>query len=92
LAYYFSEHVSTSCILNPQFTTLYTNPTIYKITDSGGEEIEGFFYEQELQKTSQKMYRIERMIKWKGKKALVKWLGYPESQNSWVNLDALERL
>ena len=71
---------------------LYTNPTTYKITDSSGDEIQGSFYEQELQKTSQEMYRIERIIKKKGKKALVKWMGYPDSQNSWVNLDAIERL
>jgi len=71
---------------------LYTNPTTYKLTDSGGEEIQGSFYKQKLQKTSQEMYRIERVIKKKGKKALVKWLGYPDSQNSWVNLNVLERL
>jgi len=71
---------------------LYTNPTTYKLIDSGGEEIQGSFYEQELQKTSQEIYRIERVIKKKGKKALVKWLGYPESQSSWVNLNVLERL
>jgi len=71
---------------------LYTNPTTYKLTDSGGEEIQGSFYEQELQKTNQEMYRIERVIKKKGKKALVKWLGYPDSQNSWVNLNVLECL
>jgi len=27
---------------------LYTNPTTYKIIDSGGEEIQGSFHEQEL--------------------------------------------
>jgi len=32
---------------------LYTNPTTYKITDSGGEEIQGSSYKQELQKMSQ---------------------------------------
>jgi len=71
---------------------LYTNRTAYKITDSGGEEIQGTFYEQKLQKTNQEMYRIERVIKKKGKKALVKWLSYPESQNSWVDLNALKSL
>jgi len=71
---------------------LYTNPTTYKITDSGGEEFQGYFYEQELQKMSQEMYRIEHMIKRKSKVASVKWLSYLESQNLWVNLDALERL
>jgi len=41
---------------------------------------------------SQEMYRRECVINRKGKKALVKCLGYPESPNSCVNLDALEHL
>ena len=50
-----------------------------------GEEIQGTFYEQESQKTNQEVYRIEKVIK-KGKtKSLVKWKGYPEAFNSWVN-------
>jgi len=51
---------------------IYTNLTTYKLIDLGGEKIQGTFYEQELQKTSQEMYRIECIIKKKGKKALVK--------------------
>jgi len=42
---------------------LYTNPTTYTLIDSEGEETQGFFYEQELQKTSQEIYRIDRVIK-----------------------------
>ncbi|WAR03935.1 YMD3-like protein [Mya arenaria] len=62
----------------------YTNPITYKIKDYNKEEIQGTFYEQELQKTDQEIFRIERVIQNKGKMALVKWLGYPESFNSWV--------
>ena len=62
-----------------------TNPVTYKITDYNDEEIQGTFYEQELQKTSQEVYRIEKIVK-KGKTtSLVKWKGYPESFNSWVD-------
>jgi len=62
-----------------------TNPVTYKITDYNGEETQGTFYEQELQKTSQEVFRIEKVVK-KGKtKSLVKWKGYPESFNSWVD-------
>ena len=32
----------------------------YKITDYYGEEIQGSFYEQELQKTKQDIFRIEK--------------------------------
>ena len=64
----------------------HTTPVTYKITDYNGEEIQGTFYEQELQKTNQEVYRIEKVIK-KGK-----WKGYPESFNSWVNNTALTTL
>ena len=40
-----------------------TIPTTYKITDYSGEEIQGTFYEPELQKTKQEVYRIEKVIK-----------------------------
>lgn len=63
----------------------FTDPITYKITDYNNEEIVGTFYEQELQKTNQEIYRIEKVIKRKGTKSLVKWLGYPDSFNSWVD-------
>ena len=41
----------------------YTDPITYKLKDLTGEEIKGSFYEQELQKTTQKMFRIEKVIR-----------------------------
>ena len=67
----------------------YTYPPTYKIKDYNGEEIQGSFYEQELQKTTQEIFRIEKVIRKRGKKSLVKWLGYPESFNSWVDNEDL---
>ena len=68
------------------------HPITYKITDYNDEEIQGTFYEQALQKTSQEVFRIEKIVK-KGKtKSLVKWRGYPESFNSWVDNKELKRL
>ena len=62
-----------------------TDPITYKVTDYKDEEVQGIFYEQELQKTSQEIFRIEKVVK-KGKtKSLVKWMRYPESFNSWVD-------
>ena len=49
--------------------------------DLKGEEIKGTFYEQELQKSSQDTFLIEKIVQKKGKKYLVKWFGYPESFN-----------
>ena len=37
-----------------------TIPVTYKITDYNGEEIQGSFHEQELQKTKQDIFRIEK--------------------------------
>ena len=60
----------------------------YKITDYNEEEIQGSFYELELKKTKQDIFRIEKIIKQQGNKSLVKWLGYRDSFNSWVdNID-----
>jgi len=63
----------------------FTDPPTYKITDHNGEEIQGSFYEQELQKTTQEVFRIEKIVRKRGNKSLVKWLGYPETFNSWVD-------
>ena len=49
------------------------------------KEFRVHFYEPELQKTSQDIYRIEKVIRKRGNKALVKWLGYPDSFNSWID-------
>ena len=38
-----------------------TIPVTYKITDYNREEIQGSFYEQELQKMSQSTFRIEKV-------------------------------
>jgi hypothetical protein len=38
----------------------YTDPITYKRTDMNGEDIQGTFYEQELQKTKQEIFRIEK--------------------------------
>ena len=49
-----------------------TVPWTYVINDLNGEEITGTFYEKELQKIDQQEYRIEKIIKNKGKKLYVK--------------------
>ena len=39
-----------------------TIPVTYKIIDYNEDEIQGSFYEQELQKTSQSTFRIEKVL------------------------------
>ena len=62
-----------------------TVPWTYVISDLNGEPITGTFYEKELQKTNQKEFRIEKVLKRKGDKLYVKWKGYNNSFNSWIN-------
>ena len=62
-----------------------TVPWAYVIEDLNGEEIIGTFYEKELQKIDQQEFRIEKVIKTKGDKLYVKWKGYDNSFNSWID-------
>ena len=62
-----------------------TNPITYKISDLLGEEIKGTFYEPELQKTQQQIFRIEKVIEEGKGKSFVKWKGYSDKFNSWVD-------
>ena len=51
-----------------------------------GEEIAGSFYREQLQKTNQSVYRIDRIVRRRPatKEVLVKWSGYPDKFNSWI--------
>ena len=62
-----------------------TVPWAYVINYLNGKEIIGTFYEKELQKTNQKEFRIEKVLKKKGDKLYVKWKGYDNSFNSWID-------
>lgn len=65
--------------------------TVYKLVDLMNEEIEGCFYEEELQsiiKTDETVYRIEKILKTRKRRGktevLVQWKGWPEKFNSWI--------
>ena len=53
-----------------------TVPWAYVISDIKGEDIFGTFYEKELEKTNQKEFRVEKVIKRKGDKLYFKWKSY----------------
>ena len=50
----------------------YTVPWTYVLNDLNSEEIIGTFHENELQKTDQKEFRIEKVLKRKGDKLYIK--------------------
>ena len=62
-----------------------TVPWTYLINDLNGEKIVGSFYEKELQKTDEKEFRIEKVIKKKGNRLLVKWKNYNNYFNGWID-------
>ena len=66
-------------------------PTVYHIIDLDGEEVKGSFYKEQLQKTNQNIYRIDRIIRRRGNEALVKWSGYPDKFNSWISKDDIQQ-
>ena len=61
-----------------------TVPWTYIVNDFNNEEIIESFYEKKLQKTNQKEFRTEKVLKRKGDKLYVKWKGYDNSFNSWL--------
>ena len=72
----------------------YTNPITYKIKDLMGEDIKGSFYEPELLKAKQDVFRIDKVIRrdYKKKQALVKWKGYSVDFNSWIPIKDLQNI
>jgi transposase InsO family protein len=72
-----------------------TDPPTYEICDYNGEVVKGKFYAEELQKVTKTddIYRVEKIIKTRKKlgrtEYFVKWLGYPDSFNSWT-IDILD--
>ena len=51
------------------------------------ENIDGIFYEKELQKSENVTgeYIIEKILKTKWNKIFVKWRGYSNNSNSWID-------
>ena len=65
-----------------------SNVHYYYLKDLNGNKIDGMFYQEELLKTNMKesdLYIIEKIIKKVGNKYLVKWRGYDDTFNSYVN-------
>ena len=68
-----------------------TFPTVYEIADLAQETVRGTFYRQELQLVKEPTeYKVEKVLRSRrkadgSKQYFVRWLGYPESFNSWID-------
>ncbi|XP_022174124.1 uncharacterized protein LOC111036422 [Myzus persicae] len=63
-----------------------TLPTTYQLQDYMGKPIAGCFYSEEIYKTNfPNEYLIEKIIRKKQNQMYVKWLGFDNTHNSWIN-------
>ena len=59
----------------------------YNINEWDGTPVRGTFYAQDLQKVTlmdDDLFRVEAIVKRKGSKVLVRWKGWPDKYDSWV--------
>ena len=65
-----------------------TQPVVtYELTEWNGTPIKGTFYEENVQKVvlpDDALFRIDQVLKRKGKQVFVSWKGWPKEYNSWV--------
>ena len=55
------------------------------VSDLNDGKVVGSFNEKELQKTSQEKFWIKKILKRKGDKLYVRWKGYDDLINSWID-------
>ena len=71
-----------------------TRPVTYQLRDFAGEDIQGGFYNEQLQKTDLNIYRIDKILRRRKrngvKEALVRWSGYPDKFNQWLPADSVQ--
>ena len=70
-----------------------SNVITYQLKDMNNEIIKGQFYEKELQLTKNTTgeYIIEKILKTNKDKIYVKWKGYDNSFNSWINKNTVTK-
>ena len=70
-----------------------SNNITYQLKDMNTEIIKGQFYEKELQLTKNTIgeYILEKILKTKNNKIFVKWRGYDNSFNNWINKNTVTK-
>ena len=88
-----TEEIFTVAEINDKDT-----PRMYKLKDYAGDIIDGSFYREEIELITKEddVFLVEKVIRRQRRQgemwALVKWLGYPTSMNSWVRQSDLSDL
>lgn len=68
-----------------------TNPITYVLEDYNGEEIEGTVYAEEMLPVKYPdIYLVEKILRRKGDKVYVKWLGFGNEFNQWIDAKDVE--
>ena len=72
---------------------------LYQLKDFADEPIDGYFYEEELQKVTKDpnaLFRVEKVLMSRTRKGqkehFVKWMGWPKKFNSWIKDTDIQRL
>ena len=66
----------------------------FRITEWDGTEVRGTFYTQDLQKVTvadDDIFRVEKVLRCRGTKLLVRWKGWPNKYDSWIDKKDLRR-
>ena len=73
-----------------------STPVTYILENLKDEIIEGGFYKEELQKTSQEVFRIEKVLRKKKingiEHGFVKWIGYSDKFNEWLPVSKINSI
>ena len=81
------EHVTLSKAVPPKKGT---KRRVYKLMDYNNENVKGSWYPEEIQKIFNNQYRIEKVLRRRTlpdgtKELFVRWEGWPDKYNSWIN-------
>lgn len=67
-----------------------TNPVTYLLKDINNRDIQGGFYIEQLKKVKYPdVYLVEKVLKRRGNRLLIKWLGFSDKHNSWIDKSAV---
>lgn len=64
-----------------------TKPVTYILQDHKGEILKGGFYSEEISRSNTgNLHLVEKILKRKGSRVLVRWTGYDKDSDSWVHV------